>query len=475
MSEKVIQTRIINKNSALADWLAGKFNQEDFIDPADRLKKGEIALAYIETAKPDADGNLKNVPVYLMKIGDGTSAFSELEWLSAPASDVYAWAKATEISYDQGILTLKNGAKDGSDLKFNFKENFYTQEEVDALLSQKADIEHGKHLVWSKSTPLVNGAATVGVLEQAARADHVHPTDLSRAPLNHTHTAEDLPETMYPSPHTHNDIYFTKDTVNAFITDFSDRLQTKASITHNHSGSYATPSEVETLCRQLAQEYLSQIGRTFKFKGVVATTQELPLADENNLGDVWNISTDCSAIDELPEVSAGSCVAWNTKSWVVLSTTVDLLDFYTKVEANELFTNKPAFSKIKIGEGSTLTASIPEDILTIVPSYNIKFTPDVASNKLTIEAINTHYITSIYAGKTGLVNTGTNNNQLTENPFIKIFDDTTFRNEIQLKGNIEQDNGIIKVASDSQGIITISAFPEEHTYIFDGGTALDCY
>lgn len=69
MAEKVIQTRIINKHGALSDWLTSKTV----------LKEGEIALAYVETTKPDGQGGYYTVPTYLMKVGDGTHTFSGLE------------------------------------------------------------------------------------------------------------------------------------------------------------------------------------------------------------------------------------------------------------------------------------------------------------------------------------------------------------------------------------------------------------
>ena len=84
MAEKTILTRIINKNDSLANWTTN--------DPV--LKQGEIALAYIETTT--AGGDI--VPTYLMKVGHGEKKFSELKWLAAPASDVYAWAKSEKLS-----------------------------------------------------------------------------------------------------------------------------------------------------------------------------------------------------------------------------------------------------------------------------------------------------------------------------------------------------------------------------------------
>jgi len=83
-TEKTIFTRIINKNDSLANWTTN--------NPV--LKQGEIALAYIEITT--AGGDI--VPTYLMKVGHGNKKFSELKWVAAPASDVYAWAKSEHLS-----------------------------------------------------------------------------------------------------------------------------------------------------------------------------------------------------------------------------------------------------------------------------------------------------------------------------------------------------------------------------------------
>lgn len=69
MAEKTIKTRIINKHGSVVDWL-----KSDLV-----LKEGEIALAYVETTKPNGQGGTYTVPTYLMKVGDGTNTFSGLE------------------------------------------------------------------------------------------------------------------------------------------------------------------------------------------------------------------------------------------------------------------------------------------------------------------------------------------------------------------------------------------------------------
>ena len=87
MADKTLKTRIVSKHASYTAWA----------DSTLVLLAGEIALASIETTKPDGQGGQITVPTYLMKVGDGTKTFKELNWLAAPASDVYAWAKKASL------------------------------------------------------------------------------------------------------------------------------------------------------------------------------------------------------------------------------------------------------------------------------------------------------------------------------------------------------------------------------------------
>lgn len=117
MAEKTIKTRIINKHGALADWL----------NSSTILKAGEIALAYVETTKPDGQGGTYTIPTYLMKVGDDVHTFSELEWVAAPASDVYAWAKKENLALaDIPMVDVVNTLKD----------TFYTETEINSKISE---------------------------------------------------------------------------------------------------------------------------------------------------------------------------------------------------------------------------------------------------------------------------------------------------------------------------------------------------
>ena len=106
-TEKTILTRIINKNASLNEWMSSTLP----------LKKGEIALAYIETKQTATDANgkitVQYVPTYLMKVGDGTHAFKDLNWLAAPASDVYDWAKKAALDENDLPAEWKKTVDDG--------------------------------------------------------------------------------------------------------------------------------------------------------------------------------------------------------------------------------------------------------------------------------------------------------------------------------------------------------------------------
>lgn len=63
------------------------------------LLKGEVAIATIEAGSTTTPA-MQNLPNVVMKVGDGTSQYNALPFVSALAADVYSWAKAaTKPSY----------------------------------------------------------------------------------------------------------------------------------------------------------------------------------------------------------------------------------------------------------------------------------------------------------------------------------------------------------------------------------------
>lgn len=89
MAEKILNTRIQLKYDSYENW--SKIDVEG--QGANLvLKEGEIGICYIPE-KTVVDG-IKNPPHVMMKVGDGTTPFASLKWLSARAADVEEWAKA---------------------------------------------------------------------------------------------------------------------------------------------------------------------------------------------------------------------------------------------------------------------------------------------------------------------------------------------------------------------------------------------
>ena len=93
MATQTIVTRIKNKVDTLSAWQSY----------TGTLLNGEIAVVRVptgETYTNPVTGADEPVIELLMKVGDGTSTFAQLPWMSAKASDVYDWAKAVRVEFN---------------------------------------------------------------------------------------------------------------------------------------------------------------------------------------------------------------------------------------------------------------------------------------------------------------------------------------------------------------------------------------
>lgn len=88
MATNTLNTRIQLKYDSYANWMTN--------DPV--LKMGEIAIATIPANETNAHSPVvkDNLPNVIIKVGDGSSRYSALKFVSGLAADVYAWAKAPE-------------------------------------------------------------------------------------------------------------------------------------------------------------------------------------------------------------------------------------------------------------------------------------------------------------------------------------------------------------------------------------------
>ena len=101
MPNKVLNSRLKLKVDTLENWESSEVI----------LLAGEVAFAQISTAS----GNITDVPTVVMKVGDGTHKWSELKYVYAQASDVYAWAKAaTKPTYTYTEIGCRPTIGDGT-------------------------------------------------------------------------------------------------------------------------------------------------------------------------------------------------------------------------------------------------------------------------------------------------------------------------------------------------------------------------
>lgn len=429
MAEKIIKTRIINKNGSVSEWLTSNLE----------LKNGEIALAYVEneTTAKDANGNVftQYVPTYLMKVGHGNKKFSELPWMHAPASDVHAWAKKEKLALADMPM---------SDVVTELQKTFYTEEEITSLLAAlkttivataeddnvvKLEAAYSENSIKYTASH-ANSGVTVGSYTKVTvdAKGHVtageNPTSLAGYGIGDAYTDEQ---------------------VNAFLAGKADK---------DHTHNYATQDDIN-----------NALSSVLTYKGTVDKTSDLP-TDELKTGDVYNITTACAANSEkaLPAVNAGDNVAWNGTSWDVLAGTINLSNYYDKQEVDAKLSGKAPSDHTHAINIASSTSTNQLDLAhggkyEIGVGNGAKFVFTMPSDE------NTHYTTKIWAG-----DSETTSNKSTYDPYITITDDDTYRNQIRFKG---AEGTVVK--SDAAGNITIEAFPARDsennvmTYIFDCG------
>ena len=154
MAEKILNTRVQLRYDSLTNW--------ETQNPV--LKKGEIALATVETAT----GGNYNVPTVLMKVGDGTSDFKTLKWVAAQASDVYTWAKQANLPVvridEEGKAAgnvISSVAWDATNGRITYTTaSVATSEGMEELTERVADIEadYATGTALNQAVETINGA-----------------------------------------------------------------------------------------------------------------------------------------------------------------------------------------------------------------------------------------------------------------------------------------------------------------------------
>ena len=131
-TNKVFQTRIQLKYDTYENWIAA--------NPI--LKKGEMAIATVDSGVQ----SMTNLPNIVLKVGDGTSNYNQLKFVSALAADVHGWAKAnTKPVYAASEITgLQEAIEQYSDYDTN------TQYRIVQVVNEKKEAIPGKYQLQSK-------------------------------------------------------------------------------------------------------------------------------------------------------------------------------------------------------------------------------------------------------------------------------------------------------------------------------------
>lgn len=180
MADKILNTRILLKYDSYANWTSN--------NPV--LKAGEMAVATV-AAEQTATG-FTNLPNVVIKVGDGTSHYNDLKFVSALAADVHGWAKkADKPSYTyteiEGLLDYVGNTATSKDTNTkyalvatnadNYKYELRSQEiggewkkeadlDLSGLVSRIAALE-GKFAGMEQATVVAHVQAAIQALDAA--------------------------------------------------------------------------------------------------------------------------------------------------------------------------------------------------------------------------------------------------------------------------------------------------------------------
>ena len=145
MAEHTLNTRILLKYDSYANWTKN--------NPV--LKAGEMAIATVANIEANQATGFTNLPNIVLKVGDGTSNYNDLKFVSALAADVHGWAKEaskptyayTEITGLEAELARVAAAAD-TDTQYNLVATDAANHKYELRSKEKSAVE------WTKVADL---------------------------------------------------------------------------------------------------------------------------------------------------------------------------------------------------------------------------------------------------------------------------------------------------------------------------------
>jgi hypothetical protein len=169
LNQKILNTRIKLKYDSYENWLTN--------NPV--LLAGEVALVYVPADKVAEVGehNLTGTtpPHVLMKVGDGTSNFNSLKYVSALAADVNSYAKMKAADFEAQVKALAN-----AQVSESIQANADAIDALEALVGTE-----------SVTTQIANAIAALDLANTYAAKEHTHTKD-EITDFAHTHTAAEI-------------------------------------------------------------------------------------------------------------------------------------------------------------------------------------------------------------------------------------------------------------------------------------------
>ena len=501
MPNKVLNTRLKLKVDTLANWEVSELV----------LLAGEVALATIESAS----GNISNVPTVVVKVGDGTHKWSELKYIYAQASDVYAWAKKEQPDYNDlinkpsiptvSVYTLEPGATAGT-LKL-LKDGVGSEVKVagwdtlTALVEGKADADHAHtHEDITDFDSAVNSLIAAGnfaVKGQIKNADIASDAAIAQSKVSGLETALAGKAAL---EHDH---------VVADITDFGSAVDAKVSA-HNSSSSahsdirsaVSAAQSAADAAQDTADAAMPKAGGAFSGAVTVqAPTAEMNPATKKYVDDAVSAAATGAfkVVEELPDTGDPGVIylvahahgagdsydeyIYTNNAWEKIGNTdIDLSNYVTNDEIADMATKtwvgqqgyattstvNGINSRLTAAEGEidTLQADVEEqagDISALQSGKQDKLTFDGTYNASTNKAATVSTVTNAVANKV---------EQSDIDAAIAALDKSDSAVANQYVTAVSEANGVISVTRKQIQYSEIADTPAEKTTTFTAGEGL---
>lgn len=364
MVDKLLKTKIALKQNTYAYWTTGE--GKDYIP-----LYGEVCLCEVSDA-----ATATTAPTVLFKVGtakknaDGSyvtgtaKKFSELNWVSALAADVYSWAKKTETEFLQWILPTINNAVAAK------------EELTSSVANGVTTIAHDKKL-----NKTFTGTAATGSVNEAGKSVTIKVPKLTVNEYGHVTAAEEVEYTVtLPGIMPANDGKLTLKTGGGLAGDtktFSADQATNVEFEVTH-GAKPTSGNAQAATAGSGRTYVTEVlvddyGHIAGVKTATETDQIIPEETEITITDKTNTNTEDEVYAVTNLVEGGTKGHTITPTYTVVPTkgyvdkkvaaaVAGAVDYLGTVSAAENLGKNESGTTITIGKGDFYRASAAFDL-----------------------------------------------------------------------------------------------------------------